>query len=390
MRRTRLGPRALPRHRHRPGRRAGRRPRRRRPPSPGAAPSSPTSGSAATSTASSWSPTTSRPSTSRTRTPSCAAPARSASRSSSTSRGERPGQPAGPRRGQHQPHRHLPRRRSATASAAPTPSATSASAGRSTGWPRPRLVIEGLHHHRRRLPHPAGLRPRRVASTSRASASSCSHGTPLQGPPGSSSCWRPLDQVTDTVFEGTGEAANQVFQVLRSATAPIQIPGLGSIALGKVRGQASGKRATSEAMALGSWSTAGGRRQLVELGSANARIGAPAPGRRLPRRRHGAGLPGAAGRAPLRRRPAQVAAVRGHPGPDADLPRPLRRRCSSAWSPTCEDVTYTHRRQPGREARLRQGLTGTRDRVRLGPGRRPGHQRRRELACGCAARSASR
>jgi hypothetical protein len=101
-------------------------------------------------------------------------------------------------------------------------------------------------------------------------------GTPLQGTP-LEQLLAPLQQVTDTVFEGTGEAANEVFAVLRSATAPIQIPGLGSIALGKVRGKASGKRATSEAMALEVVVDAGGRRQLLEIGSANARIGAPAP-----------------------------------------------------------------------------------------------------------------
>lgn len=101
-------------------------------------------------------------------------------------------------------------------------------------------------------------------------------GTPLQGTP-LEQLLTPLDQVTDTVFEGTGAAANEVFEVLRSATAPIQIPGLGSIALGKVRGKTSSKRATSEAMALEILVDAGGRRQLVEIGSANARIGAPAP-----------------------------------------------------------------------------------------------------------------
>jgi hypothetical protein len=101
-------------------------------------------------------------------------------------------------------------------------------------------------------------------------------GTPLQGTP-LEQLLAPLDQVTDTVFEGTGAAANEVFEVLRSATAPIQIPGLGSIALGKVRGKTSSKRATSEAMALEILVEAGGRRQLVEIGSANARIGAPAP-----------------------------------------------------------------------------------------------------------------
>lgn len=101
-------------------------------------------------------------------------------------------------------------------------------------------------------------------------------GTPLQGTP-LEQLLAPLDQVTDTVFEGTGDAADEVFEVLRSATAPVRIPGLGSVALGTVRGKTSAKRATSEAMALEILVDAGGSRQLVEIGSANARIGAPAP-----------------------------------------------------------------------------------------------------------------
>jgi hypothetical protein len=101
-------------------------------------------------------------------------------------------------------------------------------------------------------------------------------GTPLAGTP-LEALLAPLNQVTATVFEGTNDVANEIFKVLQSATAPIQIPGLGSIALGKVRGTATGKKATSEAMALEILVDAGGSRQLVEIGSANARIGAPTP-----------------------------------------------------------------------------------------------------------------
>jgi len=101
-------------------------------------------------------------------------------------------------------------------------------------------------------------------------------GTPLAGTP-LEALVAPLDQVSATVFEGTDDVANEIFEVLRSATAPIQIPGLGSIALGKMRGTATGKKATSQAMALEILVEAGGSRQLVEIGSANARIGAPTP-----------------------------------------------------------------------------------------------------------------
>lgn len=101
-------------------------------------------------------------------------------------------------------------------------------------------------------------------------------GTPLSGTP-LEALVEPLNQVTDTVFEGTNDVANEIFEVLRSATAPIQIPGLGSIALGKMRGTATSKKATSQAMALEILVEAGGSRQLVEIGSANARIGAPTP-----------------------------------------------------------------------------------------------------------------
>lgn len=99
-------------------------------------------------------------------------------------------------------------------------------------------------------------------------------GTPLQGTP-LEALLEPLDQVSDTVFEGTDDVAHEIFKVLRSTTAPIQIPGLGSIALGKVRGTATQTKATSEAMALEIVVDAGDSRQLLEIGSANARIGGP-------------------------------------------------------------------------------------------------------------------
>ena len=147
--------------------------------------------------------------------------------------------------------------------------------GTVNGVTTPTLVIEGLTTTADAFHTPQGFGHAESFDFARIRLELLA-GTPLQGTP-LEQLLAPLDQVTATVFEGTGDAADQVFEVLRSATAPIQIPGLGSIALGKVRGKASGKRATSEAMALEVVVDAGGRRQLLEIGSANARIGAPAP-----------------------------------------------------------------------------------------------------------------
>ena len=87
----------------------------------------------------------------------------------------------------------------------------------------------------------------------------------------------PLDQVTDTTFTGTQQVAQQVFQVLSDVTAPIEIPGLGTIALGYKNGRANSHNAQSQASALRIEVTAGERRQLVELGTARVRMGGPAP-----------------------------------------------------------------------------------------------------------------
>ena len=61
-----------------------------------------------------------------------------------TLRGERAGQPAGPRRGQHQPHRHLPQTASATASWGVNTIGDIRLGGSVNGVATPTLVIEGL------------------------------------------------------------------------------------------------------------------------------------------------------------------------------------------------------------------------------------------------------
>lgn len=183
-------------------------------------------------------------------------------------------------------------------------------------------------------------------------------GTPLQGTP-LEQLLAPLDQVTDTVFEGAGDAADEVFEVLRSATAPIQVPGLGSIALGKVRGKASGKRATSEAMALEIVVDAGGRRQLVEVGSANARIGGPTPAGVF--RAGGTALDFQALQGALRFGGVQHKSLPC----EGTLGRTQTFRVPSAsvlfgLVARLSDVTYTHRGSQDRKRDLAKGRTGTR------------------------------
>lgn len=229
--------------------------------------------------------------------------------------------------------------------------------GTVNGVATPSLVIEGLTTTADAFHTPQGFGHAESFDFARIRLELL-QGTPLQGTP-LEQLLAPLDQVTATVFEGTGEAANEVFQVLRSATAPIQIPGLGSIALGKVRGKASGKRATSEAMALEIVVDAGGRRQLVEIGSANARIGAPAP----------AGVFRAGGTA------LDFQALQGnlHLGGvqhkslpcEGTLGRTQTFRVPSAsvafgLLADLKDVTYTHRGSQDAKRDFAKGLTGTR------------------------------
>lgn len=88
----------------------------------------------------------------------------------------------------------------------------------------------------------------------------------------------PLDQAQGQVFTGASTAVNEVIQALRDGGLDgIEIPGLGTIGLGSSSGRTTGKSATSNVSALQILLTAGGRRQLLELGTARTRIGAPAP-----------------------------------------------------------------------------------------------------------------
>lgn len=88
----------------------------------------------------------------------------------------------------------------------------------------------------------------------------------------------PLDQAQGQVFSSTSAAVNQVIQALRDGGLDgVEIPGLGTIGLGRTSGRTTGKSATSNVSALQILLTAGGRRQLLELGTARTRIGAPAP-----------------------------------------------------------------------------------------------------------------
>ena len=88
----------------------------------------------------------------------------------------------------------------------------------------------------------------------------------------------PLDQAQGQVFSSTSAAVDQVIQALRDGGLDgIEIPGLGTIGLGRTSGRTTGKSATSNVSALQILLTAGGRRQLLELGTARTRIGAPAP-----------------------------------------------------------------------------------------------------------------
>ena len=88
----------------------------------------------------------------------------------------------------------------------------------------------------------------------------------------------PLDQAQGQVFSSTSAAVDQVIQALRDGGLDgIEIPGLGTIGLGHTSGRRTSKSATSNVSALQILLTAGGRRQLLELGTARTRIGAPAP-----------------------------------------------------------------------------------------------------------------
>ncbi len=141
----------------------------------------------------------------------------------------------------------------------------------------PKLVIKGLQTTANAFNTPQGFGHAEDFTFASISLELLDNTVVQQLPPELQQLLAPLDQVTDTVFTGTQEVAQQVFQVLSDVTKPIQIPGLGSIALGYENGRANSNNAQSQASALRIEVTAGDRRQLVELGTARVRMGGPAP-----------------------------------------------------------------------------------------------------------------
>ena len=141
----------------------------------------------------------------------------------------------------------------------------------------PKLVIKGLQTTANAFNTPQGYGHAESFTFASITLSLLDNTVVQSLPPELQQLLAPLDQVTDTVFTGTQQTAQQVFQVLSDVTKPIQIPGLGSIALGYENGRANDHNAQSQASALRIEVTAGDRRQLVELGTARVRMGGPAP-----------------------------------------------------------------------------------------------------------------
>lgn len=141
----------------------------------------------------------------------------------------------------------------------------------------PKLVIKGLQTTANAFNTPQGYGHAESFTFTSISLSLLDNTVVENLPPELQQLLAPLQQTTDTVFTGTQQVAQQIFDVLSDVTAPIQIPGLGSIALGYENGRANGHNAQSQASALRIEVTAGDRRQLVELGTARVRMGGPAP-----------------------------------------------------------------------------------------------------------------
>ncbi|MFM6852427.1 MAG: choice-of-anchor P family protein [Terrabacter sp.] len=141
----------------------------------------------------------------------------------------------------------------------------------------PKLVIKGLRTTAEAFNTPQGYGHDESFTFASITLSLLDNTVVQSLPPELQQLLAPLDQVSDTVFTGTQQTAQQVFQVLSDATLPIQIPGLGSIALGYENGRANDHNAQSQASALRIEVTASDRRQLVELGTARVRMGGPAP-----------------------------------------------------------------------------------------------------------------
>ena len=83
-----------------------------------------------------------------------------------------------------------------------------------------------------------------------------------------------LQGLLDAIEDGVG----QVIEVLAQAPNPIEIPGLGTIALGRIKGVTKARSAESDVAALEFEITATDEAQKLQLGHTRARIGGPTPG----------------------------------------------------------------------------------------------------------------
>jgi hypothetical protein len=141
----------------------------------------------------------------------------------------------------------------------------------------PQLVIKGLRTTANAFNTPQGYGHAESFTFASISLDLLDNTVVQNLPPELQQLLAPLDQATGTVFTGTQQVAQEVFQVLSDVTRPIEIPGLGTIALGYKNGRSNDHNAQSQASALRIEVTAGDRRQLVELGTARVRMGGPAP-----------------------------------------------------------------------------------------------------------------
>lgn len=83
-----------------------------------------------------------------------------------------------------------------------------------------------------------------------------------------------LQGLLDAIQDGV----DQVIDVLEQAPTPIEIPGLGTIALGRIKGVSKAHHSESDVAALEFTITASGENQRLQLGHTRARTGGPTPG----------------------------------------------------------------------------------------------------------------
>lgn len=87
-----------------------------------------------------------------------------------------------------------------------------------------------------------------------------------------------LTDLIDTLEDTGNQLGGQVIDLLEQVGAPIEIPELGSIGVGRLKGVKDRHHAESDAVALEFVITATGETQKLQLGHARSRIGGPTPG----------------------------------------------------------------------------------------------------------------